>query len=78
MKRTKHRPDRWDPVKRLLLGQRALLDVTYEDLAALTGISKTTVHDYMLHPWKMKIDQLRTVCRALHIEPAEIRPLLPL
>lgn len=78
MKRTKHRPDRWDPVRRLLFGQRELLDLTFDDLASITGYSKGSVHKYLHHPESMSVEQIRTVCRALHIEPAEIRPLLPL
>lgn len=72
------RPKRADKLQRALMGQRDLLGMTYDDLAAAAGVSKATAHRLLHEPERMSISQLRSFCHALQLHPDDVRGLLPL
>ena len=65
-------------LQRVLLGQRELLGMTYDDLAAAAGVSKSTAHRLLHEPESMSLAQLRSLCHALQLQPDDVRGLLPL
>ena len=72
------RQKRADKLQRALMGQRDLMGMTYDDLAAAAGVSKATAHRLLHEPERMSIEQLRTFCRALQIPADEVRSIIPL
>lgn len=78
MSRPTRYPKRIDKLQRALMGQREMLDMTYDELAAAAGISKATAHRLMHQPEKMSLMQLYAFCHALQLRGDDIRDLIPL
>lgn len=78
MAKATRRPKRADKLQRNLMGQKELLGMSYEDLAAAVGLSKATAHRLMHQPENMTISQLQKFCRALHLTADDVRGLIPL
>ena len=78
MAKSARRSKRIDGLQRVLMGQRELLGMTYDDLAAAAGVSKSTAHRLLHEPESMSLSQLRAFCRALQLQPDDVRGLLPL
>lgn len=78
MAKATRRPKRADKLQRNLMGQKELLGMSYEDLAAAVGMSKATAHRLMHQPESMTITQLQSFCRALHLSADDVRGLIPL
>lgn len=67
-----------DRLQRLLIGQKCMLGLSFEELAAAAGVSKSTAHRLLHEPESMSLAQLRAFCRALQLQPDDVRGLLPL
>lgn len=67
-----------DRLQRLLIGQKCMLGLSFEELAAAAGVSKSTAHRLLHEPEYMSLAQLRAFCRALQLQPDDVRGLLPL
>ena len=67
-----------DRLQRLLVGQKCVLGLSFEELAAAAGVSKSTAHRLLHEPESMSLAQLRAFCRALQLQPDDVRGLLPL
>ena len=78
MAKATRRPKRADKLQRNLMGQKELLGMSYEDLAAAVGLSKATAHRLMHQPESMTITQLQKFCRALNLSAEDVRGLIPL
>lgn len=78
MAKATRRPKRADKLQRNLMGQKELLGMSYEDLAAAVGMCKVTTYRLMQQPENMTISQLQKFCRALHLTAEDVRGLIPL
>ena len=78
MAKSTRRPKQTDRLQRALFGQRALLGMSYDDLATAAGVSKATAWRLMQRPECMSLIQLRAFCKALQLRGDDIRDLIPL
>ena len=74
MPKLKRRPDRYDKMRVLLMGQRELLGIGYEDLGAQVGTAYNRLH----HPEKMTVEEMCRYARALEISADDLRAAIPM
>lgn len=61
----------------LLMGRKALYQLTFADIGSRVGISKDTVLSEFRDPGRMRLDRLPKYARALDIPKEEILAALP-
>ena len=78
MPKIKRKPDRFDKMRVLLMGQRELLGMGYEELGKKTGSSTGTAYNRLHHPEKMTVDELCRFARTLEIPADDFRAAIPM
>lgn len=77
MPRIKRVADRYDPLRRLLHGQRGIMGYTYRDLAERLHCSPETARSRCIHPGTLTVDELRRYATILDIPADELRSAIP-
>lgn len=77
MPKIKRQPDRYDPMRRLLQGQRAILGFTYRDIAERLNCSPETVRTRISSPGNLTVQELRQYSRILEIPADDLRQAIP-
>ena len=78
MPKIKRRSDRFDRMRVLLMGQRELLGMGYEELGQKVGSATGTAYNRVRHPENMTIDELRRYGHALEIPADDLRAAIPM
>lgn len=78
MPKVKRRPDKFDRLRVLLMGQRELLGMSYEELGTKVGSATGTVHNRLHHPENMTVGELCRFARALEIPADDFRAAIPM
>lgn len=78
MPKLKRKADRFDKMRVLLMGQRELLGMGYEELGTKTGCATGTAFNRLHHPEKMTVEEMCRYARALEIPADELRAAIPM
>lgn len=77
MPKLKKTPDRYENLKRLILGSMKVQNIYLEDLARATGLCRQSVSIRLKCPDKLTLSDLRAISAALGIPFDEIRQAIP-
>lgn len=70
--------DRWDKMREAIQGRKAVLNLTYEELASRIGSSKATVSRWCNQPSTMSLADFIDLMAALEFKDYEARAMLPM
>ena len=77
MPKVKRTPDRYDSMRLLLQGKRAVLGFTYRDIAERLDCSPETVRTRLSSPGNLTVNELRQYSRILDIPADDLRQAIP-
>lgn len=78
MPKLKRKVDRWDKMREAIQGRKAVLNLTYEELALRIGSSKATVGRWCNQPSTMSLADFVDLMAALEFKDYEARAMLPM
>lgn len=77
-------PRLWDEISPfegytgLIMARMKAMNLSGKDLAALIGVSLTTMYTYINHPGRMRLETIRNLHRVLGIKADEDRERIPM
>lgn len=78
MPKLKMTPDRWDGMRQTLLGRKAMLRISYDELEAKTGKHRNTIAKWFRSPESMSLADYNTLTTLLEIPADEARAMIPM
>ena len=78
MPKLKRTPDRCDGMRQTLLGRKAMLRISYDELEAKTGKHRNTIAKWFRCPESMTLTEYNMLTSLLDIPADEARAMIPM